>query len=246
MPDAGEMRLHRYLAHAGVASRRKAEEVILEGRVTVNGSLVTELGVKVGPDDIVEVDGEAVRPARHVYLLLNKPAGYVTTLDDPHSRRTVMDLVPDVGAPVKPVGRLDMDTEGLLVLTNDGDLAARLSHARYGVEKEYLATVQGQPDDRDLERLRKGVFLEGKKTSPAVVELVSPMNQAGTSLVSLVIHEGRKRQVRMMLAAVGCPVVRLVRVRIAHLVQKGMKPGECRTLHMKDVQRLRALVGLER
>jgi len=244
--DAGEMRLHRFLAQAGVASRRKAEEVILEGRVIVNGQLVTELGTKVGPEDVVEVDGEVVHPARNVYLLLNKPAGYVTTLDDPHSRRTVMDLIPDVGAPVKPVGRLDMDTEGLLILTNDGDLAARLSHARYGIEKEYLATVQGQPDEHGLERMRKGIFLEGKKTAPAQVTLVSPMNQAGTSLVSLIIHEGRKRQVRLMLAAVGCPVIKLVRVRIAHLVQKGMKPGECRTLHQKDVQRLRALVGLER
>ncbi len=241
-----DMRLHRYLAHAGVASRRKSEELILAGQVTVNGQAVVTLGTKVGPGDVVAVDGEVVRPARLTYLLLNKPPGYVTTLDDPQGRRTVMALIPDVGAPVKPVGRLDMDTEGLLVLTNDGDLAARLTHARYGVEKEYLATVQGQPTERDLERLRSGLFVEGHKTAPALVEVVSPINQAGTSLVSLVIHEGRKRQVRLMLAAVGCPVVKLVRVRIAHLVQKGMKPGECRVLHQKDAQRLRALVGLER
>ncbi|MBS1707307.1 MAG: rRNA pseudouridine synthase [Armatimonadetes bacterium] len=240
------MRLHRYLAHAGVASRRKSEEIILAGQVTVNGVPVIELGTKVGPDDVVAVDGEVVRPAGHVYLLMNKPAGYVTTLSDERGRRTVMHLIPDVGAPVKPVGRLDMDTAGLLLLTNDGDLAARLSHAKYGVEKEYLATVLGQPDEHGMDRLRRGIFIEGQKTAPAEAHLVAPLNSAGTSLVSLVIHEGRKRQVRLMLAAVGCPVVKLVRTRIAHLVQKGMKPGECRTLHMKDVQRLRALVGLER
>lgn len=236
------MRLHRFIAQCGVTSRRKAEELILEGRVSVNGAMVRELGVKVGPGDTVEVDGEAIGQPESVTLLLNKPKGYVTTTSDERGRPTVMRLLPSFG-PVKPVGRLDMDTEGLLLLTTDGDLASRLSHARYGIDKEYRAVVSGEPDERDLERLRRGVVIEGRRTSPCTVE---PLRLGPeTSLLKFILHEGRNRQIRRMCEAIGHPVVDLSRTRIAHLTSRGMKPGECRKLGEKDVARLRALVGLE-
>jgi 23S rRNA pseudouridine2605 synthase len=236
------MRLHRFIAQCGVTSRRKAEELILEGRVAVNGSTVRELGIKVGPGDRVDVDGEPIGQPEAVTLLLNKPKGYVTTTSDEKGRPTIMRLVPAFG-PVKPVGRLDMDSEGLLLLTTDGDLASRLSHARYGIDKEYKVVVSGQPDERDLERLRRGVVIEGRRTSPCTIE---PLRlDPGTSMLLFVLHEGRNRQIRRMCEAIGHPVIDLTRTRIAHLSIRGMKPGECRKLGDKDVQRLRALVGLE-
>lgn len=236
------MRLHRFIAQCGITSRRKAEELILEGRVAVNGTTVRELGVKVGPGDSVEVDGEVIGQPEPVTLLLNKPKGYVTTTSDEKGRPTVMRLVPSFG-PVKPVGRLDMETEGLLLLTTDGDLASRLTHARYGIEKEYRAVVSGEPDERDLERMRRGVVIDGRRTSPCTVE---PLRLGpDSSLLKFVLHEGRNRQIRRLCEAVGHPVIELSRNRIAHLTSRGMKPGECRKLGEKEVSRLRALVGLE-
>lgn len=242
--EDGPMRLHRYLAQAGVTSRRKAEVLILEGRVEVNGEIVAELGTKVGPEDEVRVDGEVVRVLAAEVYVLNKPRGVVTTLSDERNRPTVRQLLPPSAHGIKPVGRLDMDTDGILVLTNDGELASRLTHPRYGVEKEYEAIVAGNPDDHALDRLARGVFIEGGRTSPADVAVVGLDRKSGNAKLRLVIHEGRKRQVRLMCEAVGHPVVSLRRTRFAHLKLKGMQPGECRRLGVVDVDKLRKAVGL--
>jgi 23S rRNA pseudouridine2605 synthase len=231
-------RLHKRIAAAGLCSRREAEKWIQDGRVTVNGDLVTELGVKVGPDDEVRVDGRPIQIAKHYYVIMNKPIGYVTTLDDPQGRPTVKNLLPDYGVQLKPVGRLDMDTEGLLLFTNDGDLAQKLTHPSFGIEKEYLAVVEGVPDDKSLERLRKGIYIEGGKTSPAKVEMVSA-EEGKKATLRITIHEGRKRQVRLMCEAIGHPVRSLKRVRLGHLVLKHMPAGSCRALGKLDVEKLR-------
>lgn len=238
------VRLHRYIAQCGLCSRRKAEELILQHRVVVNGHLVSELGTKVSDADRVEVDGVVLKLQQSVTLLMNKPKGFLTTLSDPHNRTTVAQLLPDVGAALKPVGRLDVDTQGALLFTSDGELAARLTHARYGVEKEYEAVVEGLVDDKALAELRKGVFIEGRRTRPAQVELVRADPGRGTSKLTIILTEGRKRQVRLMCEAAGHPVLSLVRVRFAFLRVKGMGPGECRILGKQDVERLRSLVGL--
>ncbi|MBI2710199.1 MAG: rRNA pseudouridine synthase [Actinobacteria bacterium] len=225
-------RLQRVLARAGFGSRRLAEELIDAGRVTVNGTPAV-LGRRVDPDvDRVEVDGVpvGVRPGL-VHYLLNKPAGVVTTVTDTHGRPTVVDLVP--GEPrVFPVGRLDLDTEGLLLLTNDGDLAHRLTHPSFGVEKEYLAEVQGEPARGTLRSLREGVDLDDGRTAPAKASLLAP------NLLRIAIHEGRNRQVRRMCEAVGHPVVRLVRVRIGPVRDRSLAPGEWRALAADEVRAL--------
>lgn len=238
------MRIHRFIAQAGITSRRKAEEMIAEGRVTLNGHLVTEMGVKVEEGDKVKVDGRLIKPLEHCTLIMNKPRGVLTTMDDPGGRKTVLDLVPDNLRHAKPVGRLDKETDGLLLLTTDGELASRLTHAKYGVEKEYVAVVEGRIEEGDLEKLRKGVFVEGRRTSPAVVRAGFYDDKHDQTGITLIIHEGRKRQVRMMCLAVGHPVKTLRRVRIGHLVLKGMAPGEVRRLPKKDLDRLKASVGL--
>jgi len=232
MPE-GE-RLQKVLARAGFGSRRTCEELIAEGRVRVNGE-VADLGRRVDAErDRVEVDGAAVgvRPGQ-VYYLLNKPRGVVTTAADTHGRPTVVDLVP--GEPrVFPVGRLDADTEGLLLLTNDGELTHRLTHPSFGVEKEYLAEVVGTPSPAAVRRLREGVDLEDGRTAPARVAVVPPRG------LRIVVHEGRNRQVRRMCEAVGHPVVRLVRTRIGPLADRDLAPGEWRELSIAEVRGLDA------
>ncbi|MEO5837980.1 MAG: pseudouridine synthase [Acidimicrobiales bacterium] len=227
-------RVHKILARAGVASRRRCEELIEDGRVAVNG-VVVGLGAQLDVSrDIVTIDGAFVPLAPDaVYYVLNKPAGYVTTAHDPEGRPTVVDLVPPEPR-VFPVGRLDLDTEGLLLLTNDGELTHRLTHPSFGIEKEYLAEVEGTPTRGTLRRLREGVELEDGLTAPAKVALVHP------HLLRLAIHEGRNRQVRRMCAAVGHPVVRLVRVRIASLVTGTLAPGQWRPLDGDEVRALAA------
>ena len=209
-----EERLHKVLAAAGVASRREAEQLIAAGHVAVDGKTVTQMGVKVDPErQAITVDGRPVTLShRRVYLLLNKPAGYVTTRADPHAARTVMDLVAELGVPVHPVGRLDRDTEGALILTNDGDLTQLLTHPRHAVPKIYQAHVQGVPGEKALERLRTGVRLEEGVTAPAQVRVL--YTEAERSVLEITLREGRKRQVRRMLAAVGHPVTYLRRVAI--------------------------------
>jgi pseudouridine synthase len=232
--------LQKYLARAGVASRRAAEALIRQGRVSVNGVTVTSLGTKVGPGDEVVVDGHPVAlPQELVYLALNKPAGYVTTAYDPWGRPTVMQLV-RVPQRVYPVGRLDVDSEGLLILTNDGQLAYHLTHPRYGVEKEYHVLVEGRPTENTLERLRQGIELEGRKTAPARVSRLQSDGQ-GTWL-SIVIHEGRRRQVRRMLEEVGHRVLRLIRVRFGPVHLDGLPVGAFRRLTQAEVGALKAEV----
>ncbi len=229
------LRLNAFLARAGVASRRKADELILAGRVTVNGG-PGELGTFVSDGDRVELDGRAVRPQRLAYLLLHKPAGTVTTARDPHGRPTVVDLVPrDVR--VVPVGRLDADTTGALLLTNDGALAHRLAHPRYEVDKVYVADVEGQPTDDELAALAAGVELDDGLTARARVRRLGP------SRIELTLHEGRKHQVKRMCEAVGHPVRRLHRSAYAGLTLDGLDPGRYRPLTGAEVRRLRDAVA---
>jgi pseudouridine synthase len=238
------LRLNRYLASCGLGSRRKCEALITDCRVAVNGEVVFELGTVVDPRrDKVTFDGKAVRPpAAKTYILSNKPLGYLTTASDPHGRPTVMDLVPSRGARLFPAGRLDHDTTGLLLMTDDGALAFRLTHPRYGVEKKYVAVVEGRPTHTDLKALRKGVRLSDGPTRPAKVRLLS--SGVKKCRVEIIIHEGRKRQVRRMFEAIGFRVLELERVAIAFLELGEMKPGACRRMKSAEVGRLRKLVGL--
>jgi len=230
------VRLNRFLARAGVASRRAADDLIKAGRVTVNGER-GELNTFVAARDVVEVDGERVGKQELSYVLLHKPLGVVTTASDPQGRPTVVDLVGG-DTRVVPVGRLDVDTTGALLLTNDGDLAHRLAHPRYGVEKTYVADVDGDVTPSAVARLGEGVELEDGITAPARAR------QLGRSRVELVLHEGRNRQVRRMCDAVGLPVVRLRRTGYAGLGVQGLEAGESRPLTRDEVSALRRLVRL--
>ena len=226
------MRLNAYLARAGVASRRRADELIKAGRVTVNGE-PGQLNSFVDGEARVEVDGTAVAPQQLAYVLLHKPAGVVTTARDPQGRPTVVELV-EHASRVVPVGRLDADTTGALLLTNDGELAHRLAHPRYGVEKTYVVDVEGAPSDEAIRSLAEGVELDDGPTAPAKAR------RLGRSRVELVLHEGRKHQVKRMLAEVGHPVVRLHRSRYAGLAVEGLGPGESRELTGPEVDSLRS------
>ena len=238
-------RLHVRIAHSGICSRRAAENYITEGRVQVNGVAIIEQGFKVGPDDQVSVDGKLISNAKKYTLIFHKPVGVVTTLNDPQGRPTIKQYLPNYGVQLKPVGRLDKDTDGLLFVTNDGDIALRITHPRYGLEKEYQAVVEVIPDEKTLEKLRKGIFIEGGKTAPAKVELVFVEQNNQTTSLRITIHEGRKRQVRQMCYAVGHPVIKLTRLRIGPYYLKGLRPGECRMLSKVEVDKLKKTLGLE-
>ena len=237
------IRLQKILSSAGVASRRTAETLISQGRVTVNGQTVTELGTKADPaQDEIKVDGRRLpRPKANIYVLLNKPRGYITSRSDPQHRPTVIDLLAQGGVRdyIYPVGRLDYDSEGLLLLTNDGDLAAQLTHPRHGVERTYEVRVAGTPDVDALERLRKGIALDGRRTLPADVALLSP-RRTRDAVLRLTIREGRNRQVRRMCEAVGHPVRALRRVRIGPLEDRYLLVGQWRELTAKEVEALKA------
>jgi pseudouridine synthase len=237
-------RLHVRIARAGLCSRRAAERLILEGRVTVGGEIVMDMGVKVGPTDEIRVDGQSIGVAKTYTVVLYKPTGVVTTLSDPQGRPTIVRHLPDYGVQLKPIGRLDMDTEGLLICTNDGELAHRLAHPRYGIEKEYQVLVKGVPDEKAIRDLEKGVFIEGRRTAPAKVEVIHSEARANTTSLRITIHEGRKRQVRLMCDAIGHPVISLKRFRIGPIFLKGLRSGEAKLLGQKEVNQLRALVGL--
>ena len=240
------VRLQKILSQAGLASRRAAETLISQGRVTINGRTVAELGSKADPaTDDIRVDGRRVKTAEPLrYLLLHKPRGYVTTRSDPSRRPTVMDLLQGVREYVYPVGRLDYDSEGLLLLTNDGELAAGLTHPRHGLEREYQAWVLGHPDEHDVERLRRGVMIDDRRTAPATVSVVHQGRgkRAGQTLVSITIREGRNRQVRKMCEAIGHPVESLTRVRIGPLSDAKLPAGRFRDLTTEEVRRLKAAI----
>ncbi|MHB9146463.1 MAG: pseudouridine synthase [Symbiobacteriia bacterium] len=237
-------RLQKVLAEAGVASRRAAEQLMESGRVSVNGEIVTKMGTKVDPDeDRILVDGKVVQHARErIYIIVNKPRGYVSTVHDPEGRRTVLELVGPIGLRLYPVGRLDMDTEGLLLLTNDGELTNALLHPRHEVPKTYVAEVEGIPSGSVLNSLATGIRLEEGRTAPADVKVVGHNERGGTTL-SLTIHEGRKRQVRRMLETVGHPVYFLKRIRFGPLDLRGLKLGQHRYLTSAEVDKLRAAAG---
>lgn len=251
------IRLQKILSQAGIASRRAAERLIAAGRVAVNGITVTEMGTKADPSlDDVRVDGRRIRtPERRRYILLYKPAGYLTTRADPERRPIVLDLIAGVREYVYPVGRLDYDTEGLLLLTNDGDLAAVLTHPRHGVERIYEALVAGMPDDTALNRLRTGVSLDGRRTRPAdvlvlnrpsrstvrsrsIVGRATPGAPERDGVIRITIREGRHRQVRRMCEAVGHPVRRLKRIGIGPIRDRRLKPGEWRDLRKDEIDAL--------
>ena len=246
---AGE-RLQKILSAAGIASRRLSEELIRQGRVSVNGRTVTELGTRAdSAADDIRVDGRRIQPhQRPRYLLLNKPRGYVTTRHDPEQRPTVLDLLKGVREYVYPVGRLDYDSEGLLLLTNDGALAARLTHPRHEVERVYEARVRGVVDRHAGQRLERGVIIDGRRTAPARIIRMTHAEAPGgpQTIVEIALHEGRQRQVRRMFEAVGHPVVRLRRVRIGPIEDAALKVGRWRDLSPAEIARLKAAAGLPR
>lgn len=232
-------RLQKVIAHAGIASRRKAESLITEGRVKVNGEVVTELGTKVSKKEQIEVDGVPIYQEEPVYYLFYKPRGVISAVSDDKNRKVVTDYFVGVPERIYPVGRLDYDTSGILLLTNDGDFSQRLSHPKHRVDKVYVAKVKGFADNKTLYPLAKGVMIEGRKTAPARFEILSIDRKAGTSIVELTIHEGRNHQVKNMLAAVGLSVQKLKRERYGDLTLQGLRPGEFRRLNAREVNSLR-------
>jgi 23S rRNA pseudouridine2605 synthase len=271
-----DVRLQKILSAAGVASRRAAEKMMLDGRVSVNGATVLDLGTKADPDrDDIRVDGRRIKGReRPRYLLLNKPRGYVTTRADPEGRPTVLALLEGVREYVYPVGRLDYDSEGLLLLTNDGELAARLTHPRHEVERVYEARVRGVPDARALDRLARGMVIDGRRTAPGrarLLDVISPPRASGASrpakrttarraapapavapaaprreqaVIELAIHEGRNRQVRKMCEAIGHPVYALRRTRIGPIADPKLPPGAYRDLSPRELSSLKRAAGL--
>ena len=240
MNDKATERLQKAIAARGIASRRKAEEYIRSGRVRVNGKPVTEQGVKVSAKDKIEIDGITIGQAESfVYILLYKPIKVMTTASDPQGRKTVYDLLSGVETRVFSIGRLDYDTSGLLLLTNDGELAHRLMHPGFGIEKTYEALVDGDVSKESVQQLRRGIILEGKKTSPARVRILG--RDSTTTKLEISIHEGRNRQVRNMLDFIGHHCLKLTRIRYGNLNLKGLRPGEWRYLSTLEVEKLQAI-----
>ncbi|MEQ8187258.1 MAG: pseudouridine synthase [Candidatus Eremiobacterota bacterium] len=238
------IRLNRFLAHCGISSRREAENLIETGRIKVNDRPVTKQGVKIDPDrDRISFDGVVINSEEKVYLIINKPKGYVTTSFDPQKRPTVLDLLPDMEARVYPVGRLDYNTEGLLILTNDGDFSFRLIHPKYKIGKVYIVKLYGGFSPKKLEKLRNGVELSDGLTAPARVKLVKAKGKE--TIFEMEIYEGKKRQIRRMCTSLGYRVVELRRVQIGTLRLGSLKPGAWRYLGPNEVRKLKELVGLE-
>jgi 23S rRNA pseudouridine2605 synthase len=235
------MRLNKFLAASGVASRRKADQMVTDGRISLNGKVVTELGTQVDPrKDRVEVDGAPIKGPEVVsYIIVNKPVGYITTMKDPRDRPTVLDLVPKK-ARLFPVGRLDADTEGLLFMMNDGKLAFRLTHPKYEVPKTYRAILDEPVEEKELEQVRKGVMLEDGPTAPAQARLL----RKGGAAVEITIHEGRNRQVRRVFEAVGRTVISLKRIRFGAVQLGELKPGQWREMTSAEVRDLKKSVGI--
>lgn len=233
-------RLQKYMAHAGIASRRKSEDIIQQGRVKVNGRSVTSPGTKIDPvKDEVEVDGEVITREEKVYIILNKPTGYVTTVSDPHNRKTVLDLIENLEQRIYPVGRLDYDSSGLLLLTNDGQLTYKLTHPSHEIEKTYRVTVRSRIKDLELKKLEKGVKLEDGLTAPARVKLLSRREQK--TVFNITIHEGRNRQIRRMTKYLGYEVQELKRIAIGNLQLNNLKEGEYRFLTKNRLRKFNLL-----
>lgn len=233
-------RLQKVMAHAGVASRRKCEDLITQGVVTVNGKTVTELGYKVSTQDRIEVNGVPISKEAPVYYLFYKPRGVISAVSDDKGRPVVTDYFTDVQERIYPVGRLDYDTSGLLLLTNDGDFSQRLTHPKYELDKVYVAKVKGMADKYNLRPIAYGMKLDDKKTAPARYEILSVDETKGSSVVSLTIHEGRYHQVKRMFEACGLPVQKLCREQYGFLTLQGLRPGQYRTLTPKEVKKLMA------
>jgi pseudouridine synthase len=239
-----QVRLNKFLSQAGVASRREADKMIIEGRVKVNGEAIQVLGYKIDDaNDRIDVDGKRVKREKNlVYLMLNKPSGYLVTLKDPFRRPTIKDLLPNVKENIFPVGRLDYESEGLMLLTNDGEMAYRLTHPRFKIKKTYLVKVAGNPDSLRLSKLEKGILLDGRKTAPAKVSRLS--DNPKRTLLRIEIAEGRKREIRRMCKAMGHRVLQLKRVGFAGLTLGRLVQGNCRFLSQKEVDNLREQVKL--
>ncbi|WP_257347779.1 pseudouridine synthase [Pseudalkalibacillus decolorationis] len=234
-------RLQKVIAQAGIASRRNAEKLIEDGKVKVNGTTVTELGTKVSPSDEIEVNGVPIEKEAPVYFLFYKPSAVISSVKDEKGRKVVTDYFPEIEQRLFPIGRLDYDTSGLLLLTNDGEFANLLMHPKYKVEKHYIVKTKGIPSKQDINQLALGVRLEDGKTAPAKVRLKSLEKKKQTAIVEITIHEGKNRQVRRMFDAIGFPVQKLKRERYGLLDLKGLNPGEFRPLTPHEIKQLRTL-----
>lgn len=237
------MRINKYIASCGIASRRKAEELIIENRVKVNGKIINELSFQINEtEDKVEVDGKTIGLEEElVYIMLNKPEGYVTTVKDQFDRKSVIDLVKGVGARVYPIGRLDYETSGLLLLTNDGDLTYKLTHPKHEVDKTYVATVKGIPNQTEINNFEKGLYIEDYKTAPAKIKIVKKNIEKNYAVCEIKIHEGRNRQVRKMCRAINHPVMNLRRKAMGKIVLKDVEIGQYRYLTNDEINYLKKL-----
>lgn len=234
-------RLQKVMAQAGVASRRKSEQLIQEGQVTVNGEVVTALGTKVTRSDVIEVNGIPIQKESPIYIVLYKPRGVISTANDDKGRKTVVDYFPEIKERIYPVGRLDYDTSGLIILTNDGDFSYLMTHPKYEIKKTYIAKVKGVPSRESLKKLERGIKLEDGMTAPAQVKSISNDTKAKTGIVEITIHEGRNRQVRRMFDAIGCPVMSLKRESFGNITTRGLNAGEARPLTIHEMKQLRVL-----
>ena len=241
-----KMRLQKYLALCGVASRRKSEELIKAGKVKINGAVVTEMGIEVKDGDRVTFEGKPVRPEKKKrYIMLNKPAGAVTTTNDPEGRPTVLSYIDDITERIYPIGRLDYDTEGLLLLTNDGELANRLTHPRYNIEKVYIATIKGSVSQADVQKINDGIELpDGYKAKPAKARVLYSGDKR--TIVEVIVHEGHNRIVRQMFEALEKNIASLKRERIGNISMGGLTTGRWRHLSPGEIKYLRQITGLER
>ncbi|WP_195938795.1 pseudouridine synthase [Romboutsia sp. 1001713B170131_170501_G6] len=237
------MRINKYIASCGIASRRKAEELINDGRVSVNGKIITELSFQVDEvKDIVEIDGEKIGlDEKEVYIVLNKPEGYITTVKDQFDRPSVLDLITDIKERIYPVGRLDYETSGLLLLTNDGDLTYKLTHPKHEIDKTYMAIVKGVPTNEEIENFEKGLYIEDYKTAPAKFKIVKINEEKNYSICQIKIHEGRNRQVRKMCRAINHPVLRLRRVAMGKITLKETEVGSYRHLTNDEIKYLKGI-----
>ncbi|WLD91872.1 pseudouridine synthase [Alkalihalobacillus sp. AL-G] len=234
-------RLQKVIAQAGITSRRNAEKLIQDGKVKVNGTTVTELGTKASPSDEIEVNGVKIEKEEPVYFLFYKPTGVISSAKDEKGRKVVTDFFPEIEQRIFPIGRLDYDTSGLLLMTNDGEFANLLMHPKYKVEKHYIVKTKGIPSKHDLKKLSTGVRLEDGKTAPAKIKLKSLDKKKQTAIIEITIHEGKNRQVRRMFEAIGYPIQKLKRERYGLLDLKGLNPGESRRLTPHEIKQLRNL-----